>query len=221
MEVQELEREQPDTADQADSAKRRQIIDGARKVFLAQGFDGASMGEIARAAGVSKGTLYVYFDSKEKLFEAITREACAAQAEGVFSFDHADHDVAAVLTRIGRGYIRFLARPGGMSALRTVISIAERMPEIGAEFYNTGPAKGTARLKDYLEDQVAAEVLTIDDCEVAAAQFIDACGASVLRQLLFNARPVPSDERIDHLVGTAVRVFLVAYGTKQGEADMR
>jgi AcrR family transcriptional regulator len=212
MQVQELEREQPATAEQADSAKRRQIMDGARKVFLAQGFDGASMGEIARAAGVSKGTLYVYFDSKEKLFEAITHEACSAQAEGIFSFDRADQDVAAVLTRTGRGYIKFLARPGGMSALRTVISIAERMPEIGAQFYDTGPAKGIARLREYLEAQVAAGVLAIDDCEVAAAQFIDACGATVLRQLLFNARPAPSDERIDHIVGTAVRVFLAAYG---------
>jgi AcrR family transcriptional regulator len=215
MEAQQLEREQPATAEQADSAKRRQIMDGARKVFLAQGFDAASMGVIARAAGVSKGTLYVYFDSKEKLFEAITHEACMAQAEGVFTFDQADHDVAAVLTRTGRGFIRFLTRPGGMSALRTVIGIAERMPEIGQEFYDTGPARGIARLREYLEAQVAAGVLAIDDCEVAAAQFIDACGSTVLRELLFNARPAPSDERIDHLVGTAVRVFMKAYGTAQ------
>ncbi|MBV8754052.1 MAG: TetR/AcrR family transcriptional regulator [Hyphomicrobiales bacterium] len=215
MGVQQLEREQPVTADQADSAKRRQIMDGARKVFLAHGFDGASMGEIARAAGVSKGTLYVYFDSKEKLFETITHEACLAQAEGVFAFDHADHDVAAVLTRTGRGFIKFLARPGGMSALRTVISIAGRMPEIGVEFYDTGPAKGIALLQEYLETQVAAGILAIDDCEVAAAQFLDACGSSVLKQLLFNARPVPSDDRIDYLVGTAVRVFMKAYSRAQ------
>jgi AcrR family transcriptional regulator len=39
-------------------------MNGAREVFLAQGFDAASMGEIARKAGVSKGTLYFYFDSK-------------------------------------------------------------------------------------------------------------------------------------------------------------
>ena len=57
-----------------DSAKRRQILDGARRVFLSAGFDGASMGEIAKAARVSKGTLYVYFDSKEALFEALTLE---------------------------------------------------------------------------------------------------------------------------------------------------
>jgi AcrR family transcriptional regulator len=213
MELEQLER-QPAAAE-ADSAKRRQIMDGAREVFLAQGFDGASMGEIARAAGVSKGTLYVYFDSKEKLFEAITHEACSAQAEGVFSFDAADHDIAAALTRTGRGYIQFLARSGRMSALRTVISIAGRMPEIGAEFYDTGPAKGIALLRDYLEAQVAAGILAIEDCEVAAAQFIDACGATVMRQLLFNARPVPSNERIDHLVGTAVRVFMKAYGRAQ------
>ncbi len=53
----------------AGDAKIRQILDGARAVFLAVGFDGASMNEIARAAGVSKGTLYVYFPSKVGLFE--------------------------------------------------------------------------------------------------------------------------------------------------------
>ena len=46
-------------------------MEGAREVFLSQGFDAASMGEIACEAQVSKGTLYVYFDSKERLFEAM------------------------------------------------------------------------------------------------------------------------------------------------------
>jgi hypothetical protein len=46
--------------DGTDNAKRRQIMAGAREVFLAQGFDAASIGEIARTAGVLKGTLYVY-----------------------------------------------------------------------------------------------------------------------------------------------------------------
>jgi hypothetical protein len=50
----QIERVTPIVADE-DGAKRRQIIEGARRVFLAQSFDAASMGEIARAAGVSKG----------------------------------------------------------------------------------------------------------------------------------------------------------------------
>src|SRR5258707_7125291 len=94
-----------------DSAKRRQIVDGARKVFLAQGFDAASMGEIARVAGVSKGTLYVYFENKEQLFEAIVGQECRGHAERIFDVDPDDHDVGAALTRLGIAYVQFLCRP--------------------------------------------------------------------------------------------------------------
>src|SRR5262245_64960452 len=97
---------------QEETAKCRQIIDGARAVFLAQGVDAASMGEIARQAGVSKGTLYVYFDSKEELFAVVAREACKAQAENLLDLDPDDHDVEAVLTRLGQGYARFMNHPG-------------------------------------------------------------------------------------------------------------
>jgi AcrR family transcriptional regulator len=206
-----------------DNAKRRQIMDGAREVFLAQGFDAASMGEIARKAGVSKGTLYVYFDSKEKLFEAMAHEVCGCQAEAVFSLDPEDHDVEAVLTRLGGSFVRSLCRQGAMSPLRTVISISERMSEIGTEFYETGPAEGVRKLCLYLESQVAAGVLKIEDCEVAAAQFLDSCVSTILKPLLFNASDAPTDERIDHVVGIAVRMFVAAYlaGPRARKAGQR
>ena len=205
-----VDRVAPGTADE-DSSKRRQIIDGARQVFMAQGFDAASMGEIARAAGVSKGTLYVYFKSKEELFEAIVAQQCKAQAEQIFNLDPENHDVEAVLTRLGVDFVQFLCRPGGSSALRTVIAIAERMPELGRQFYETGPAYGIAHLKAYLSAQVAAGVLKVEDCEVAAAQFIDACLATVFRPILFNFGTPPTLERTEYVVKIAVRVFLAAY----------
>src|SRR5450631_1983114 len=91
----------------ADEGKRRQIVDGARQVFMGQGFDAASMGEIARVAGVSKGTLYVYFKNKEELFEAIVRQECLANAQQIFDLDAGDHDVEGVLTRMGVGFVGF------------------------------------------------------------------------------------------------------------------
>jgi AcrR family transcriptional regulator len=205
------ETEKADLAEHEHSAKQRQIMEGAREVFLAQGFDGASMGEIARKARVSKGTLYVYFDSKEQLFEAVAHEACAAQAETVFSLDPLDRDVEAVLTRLGQGFVKFLCRPGAMPPLRTIMSISERMPEIGRKFYESGPACGIERLRQYLRAQADAQLLEIEDCEVAAAQFLDSCVATILRPLLFNASDAPSEDRIDHVVGIAVRTFLAAY----------
>lgn len=194
-----------------DSAKRRQIMDGARAVFLTQGFDAASMGEIARAAGVSKGTLYVYFENKEQLFEATVHEQCQTQAEGLFDLDPTDGDVEAVLTRLGVGLVNFLCQPGKASPLRTVIAIADRMPEIGKQFYEAGPACGIATLASYIQRQVDAGTLAVEDCEVAAAQFIDACQSTLFKPVLFNFAPPPPLERIEHVVRIAVRTFLAAY----------
>jgi AcrR family transcriptional regulator len=197
-----------------DSAKRRQIVDGARQIFLARGFDAASMGDIAKTSGVSKGTLYVYFKDKEELFTAIVMEECVGQAEGIFELDPADPDVEGALNRLGVDYINFLCQPRKASALRTVIAIADRMPTIGKTFYETGPSTGIAKLADYLRAQTAAGVLKVDDPEIAASQFLDACQATLFKPVLFNFAPAPSPERVSYVIGIAVRTFMAAYRAK-------
>src|ERR1041385_3700142 len=84
-----------------EGSKRRKILDGAREVFMDLGFDGASMGEIARAAGVSKGTLYVYFADKSRLFEAIVEEETLEQGKLTFNFDP-ERDVTTTLMEFGQ-----------------------------------------------------------------------------------------------------------------------
>ena len=194
-----------------ESAKRRQIIDGARAVFLARGFDAASMNDIARAAGVSKGTLYVYFNDKERYSRRSSSRNAEAQAEGIFDFDPDDHDVAAVLKRLGVAYVRFLCRPEKASPIRTVIAIADRMPDLGRKFYEAGPARGIAKLAAYLAAQVEAGVLVVEDCEIAAAQFMESCHATLFKPILFNFAPAPSSDRIERAVCIAVKTFMAAY----------
>jgi AcrR family transcriptional regulator len=201
-------------AGDSDSSKRRQIIDGARKVFLDLGFDGASMGEIARAAGVSKGTLYVYFADKNRLFEAIVEEESLEQGKLAFNFDP-ERDVATTLMEFGQAYIQVLCRPGGGSAIRTVMAIAERMPEVGRRFYTNVVAVTTARLSAYLEARARLGELAIDDFELAATQFTQMCQASLFMPFVFQVAPAPSPERIEEVIASATRMFLAAYQTKK------
>src|SRR5712671_4392206 len=100
-----------------DSSKRRQILDGASKVFMNLGFDGASMGEIARAAGVSKGTLYVYFADKSRLFEAIVEREALEKARIAYNLDP-KRDAETTLREFGRIYVGTMCRPGGGSSIR-------------------------------------------------------------------------------------------------------
>jgi AcrR family transcriptional regulator len=197
-----------------DSSKRRQILDGARKVFLDLGFDGASMGEIARAAGVSKGTLYVYFADKSRLFEAIVEEETLEQGKITFNFDP-QRNVTTTLTEFGQAYIAIICRPGGGSAIRTVMAIAERMPEVGRRYYEHVLAQTISRLAAYLDVRVKLKELAIDDCQLAAAQFLLMCQASLFLPFIFQAAPAPSPERIEQVVRSATQIFLTAYAPKK------
>ncbi|MBX9711059.1 MAG: TetR/AcrR family transcriptional regulator [Xanthobacteraceae bacterium] len=193
-----------------DRAKRRQIIEGARRVFRDRGFDAASMGEIAKAAGVSKGTLYVYFADKLALFGAIVK--CELRDQGINKIViDPNEDVAVTLKKFGQGYMEMMCRPGGGSTIRTVMAIAERMPEIGRRYYEHVPAAWLNKLRDFLQTQVEAGTLDIDNCDLAAAQFMLSCQASLFLPYIFQVTPEPSSERIAEVVGSATRMFLKAY----------
>lgn len=174
------------------------------------GFDGASMGEIARAAGVSKGTLYVYFTDKNRLFEAIVEQECLEQGGAVFNLDPA-RDVETTLREFGRAYIQVLCRDGGGSATRTVMAIAERMPEVGQRFYDNVIALTINRLADYLDIRATASEITIADSRLGAAQFMQMCQATLFQPFIFQAAPAPSAEDVARVVDSAVRMFLAAY----------
>ena len=196
-----------------DSAKRKQILDGARRVFLDLGFDGASMGEIARVAGVSKGTLYVYFTDKHHLFEAIVEQESVEYGRESFDFSP-DRDPETTLFEFGCAYMTVICRPQGGSAVRTVMAIAERMPEIGRRHYAQVIAKTANEFAAYLKARIRIGDLSIDDPELAATQFMQTCQASLFLPFIFQVTPPPSREQIEKSVRSATRMFLAAYEKK-------
>lgn len=209
-----------DAPGSGESAKRRQILDGARSVFLARGFDAASMGEIARAAGVSKGTLYVYFDSKEALFRDLIAEVKRATAERLTAFDPGDHDVATVLGRFARRLIAELTEPSHVALVRMVVGASEKFPDVGRAFFEAGPAFGALRLRDYLAAQAASGVLRIDDAETAAWQFMGMCNQPAMMATVFAAAPRPDPAAIERYARAAVAAFMRAHAPEPHERSL-
>jgi AcrR family transcriptional regulator len=209
MESEALEREA--AAGNDGSAKRRQIVDGARQVFLGAGFDGASMNDIARAAGVSKGTLYAYFVSKDELFEAIIRGEFAQSAERLCVFRR-QGDARDMLTDFGVRLITRMSEPGTRSLARVVIAAAEKFPRIGRAFYEAGPLYGATRLAAELEHLQKSGALKMPDPERAAWQFVDLCQSYIYKRLVFGVVDSISREEIEASVEAGVDVFLKAYG---------
>lgn len=199
----------------AESLKRQQIIEGARRCFLASGFEAASMGEIARAAGVSKGTLYVYFDSKEALFEALVDEAKQASAERLQRLDPLDGDPRAALTRFAVGLLEKMTRPEHLALVRMVIGASERFPAIARGFYEAGPAYSARGVAEYLAEQHRRGAVHAPDAQTAAWHFLALCKEPTVISMVLGGQQRPDEVEIARLAESAVSAFLAAYGPRR------
>lgn len=195
--------------------KRQQILDGARAVFLDQGFDGASMNDVARVAGVSKGTLYVYFTNKESLFAAVVAAERAKTVWNLTVEAPADGDLAATLRRFGEQFVAYLASAWAVKTNRTVAGIAERMPQVGRDYWESGPGRMLTLMSRFLDAQVIAGRLDIVDTRLAASQLLDLCQSSLIKPMLIAAAPAPGNDEIARVVESAVTVFMRAYGARE------
>lgn len=194
-----------------DAPKRRQILDGAQKAFLAKGFEATSMGEIARVAGVSKGTLYVYFDSKEGLFRDLVVDLKRAAAERITSLRRETADVESVLTDFGQRLAREMTRPDHVQLLRMVLAVSDRFPDVGKAFFRAGPCHGAERLSAWLTAQTEAGRLKVERPQEAAWQFLGMVNQPGAMAALMGEPDVETEEERDARIARAAAAFVRAH----------
>lgn len=107
-----------------------QVLDGARTVFLSEGFSASNMDHVAKASGVSKATLYGYFPDKESLFIVVVQTECARQSDE--AMQHIDQTAApaVVLTSAARHLLGFMTTDFGQRMFRICVAEADRFPEL-------------------------------------------------------------------------------------------
>ena len=116
-----------------------QVIDGARDIFMSVGFEGASVDDIARAAGVSKATLYSYFPDKRLLFLEVARQDCVRHADLAMASVDFTGPVREVLTTVGTQMVDFITSEFGQKVFRLCVAESARFPQLGREIYESGP----------------------------------------------------------------------------------
>lgn len=192
--------------------KYDQVLAGAREVFFREGFEGASVDSIAKAAGVSKATLYSYFRDKRLLFMEVARTECLREAETARSLVPGDASAREALTEIGRRITSYMYSDFGLKVFRVCVAEADRFPELGRTFYQTGPQVARNHLSDYLAEATRRGELVVEDCRLAADQFVELCRSDLFYKLVFNVIPAPAPEDVTRHINGAVDMFLARYG---------
>lgn len=191
-----------------------QVLAGARDVFMADGYEGASVDAIAKAAGVSKATLYSYFADKSLLFLEVAKTECLTQIdEAARILDDYDHP-RTVLAEAGRRMMGLVLSPFGQAIFRMCVAERDRFPELGREFYRTGPEVFHGTMCAYFEQAVEKGDLVIDDLKLASDQYIELCHAQLFTEMVFGIREHASEEEIARVVDGAVETFMARYGAQ-------
>jgi AcrR family transcriptional regulator len=151
----------------------RQILEAAFRVFGARGLHQATLDDVARAAGITKGTIYLYFPSKAGLFAAMLKDRIGAVIPAVDPADgRAPAPPAARLAAVGRDLYRFLCSPAYLSMFRSVVSEAARFPEVASEVYRQGVLTANRRLAAVIEAGTRSGACRAVDPMIAARAFV-------------------------------------------------
>jgi AcrR family transcriptional regulator len=190
--------------------KRAAALDAAVALFLERGYAGTSLQDIAKAAGISTGTVFKHFPTKAELFGAIMAQVWEATPEQEPpTLPQANPRVA--LTGIGHDYARLLRQPNIEALFRVIIAEAPRFPELGQALYERGKKPYLDRLHGYLAREVAVGALVIEDIPLAARQFLGMINDVIFwpRFLVMNLE-IGEDE-VRRVVAGAVDTLLARY----------
>jgi AcrR family transcriptional regulator len=194
--------------------KLAQVLEGAREVFLRDGFEGASVDDIAKCACVSKATLYSYFNDKRLLFIEVAKAECCRQEASTDEMIALHAPPEKALRAAAEQMMRLILSPFGKNVFRICVAEADRFPELGKEFWESGPARIRAKMIAYFQQAMDRGELEIEDCDLAADQFAELCKSDLFPKLMFGIQDRFSDAEIARVADGAVEMFMARYGAK-------
>lgn len=192
-----------------------QVLDGARTVFMRDGYERASVDDIARESGVSKATLYAYFPDKRLLFLEIASSECRRQADDAGDMVDFGRPIAQILRLAAERIVSFLSSDFGQRIYRIAVAESESFPALAQEFYESGPKLVRDRLAECLSKGVERGELVIDDIPFAAAQFAQLCKADLHDRLIFSPSQTVTAKDHDRVINGAIEMFMARYGAKR------
>jgi AcrR family transcriptional regulator len=116
------------------AARRDAILSAALEEFSQRGFEATRLDDVARRAGIAKGTIYLYFRDKETLFQELLRAMLTPIIGTIEALGAADLPVAALAEQLVELFVREVYETRRKDVIRLMIAEGRRFPKL-AEFY--------------------------------------------------------------------------------------
>jgi TetR/AcrR family transcriptional regulator, mexJK operon transcriptional repressor len=172
-----------------DEDRRTQILDAAQEVFAEKGFAGASIKDLARAAGVSPGLLYWYFKDKTDLYTCLLSERITTGFGTLKGHVSVDLPPDEYLSRFGRAYAELIGQPMNTALFKMVLTNMPSVPAVVNEVQSRMIGQVSGTLQNYLQRQIDAGKIRPCNTEMVARTFMGSMVAFLLlRHILQDPR---------------------------------
>ena len=189
-------------------ARPGEIVAAALEVFVEHGFAAAKLADVARRAGVTKGTLYLYFDSKEALFKAVVRETIVpviAQGEALArSFTGSAREL---LERLVREYWRLVGETALAGIPKLMMAEAATFPELTRFYYEEVVTRGHRLMAGVIERGIENGEFRPVDVKVAAKLAMSPLMHAVVAKRAF-ALCMPEGFNVQTYLDTHIDLYL-------------
>ena len=176
---------------------RSAIVVAAGSLFLDQGFERTSMERVASDARIGLMTLYRHFRTKSALFRVVMESECSIaelipNREAIWSQPPEE-----ALRMFGEAIIAVLVSPRQLALRRLVIAEAERFPELGQAWHESGPARGIAEVAGYVTARARAGDFPSTDPDAFARMYIGLLDRLPLQRLMALTLAEPEEIRAE------------------------
>lgn len=188
-------------------ARPEQILEAALDVFSEHGFRAATMEQVAQAAGIAKGTIYLYYESKEALFIAMVRaelrHALALLPE--MRFEPGD-DPESLTRRLGKQALDVLMAPRMGKVLPLVAAQYRHIPELKRIYQEEIMPEANFRLAELLELGMNLGMVRRLDPVIAARCLFGMFAVFAITQEFFGAKEV-TPMTTDDIAATIATIY--------------
>jgi len=213
----------PEPKERSSDRRHREIREAAIDAFLASGYEGTTMEEIAARAGVSKQTVYKHFTDKQHLFADIvlsTTDDMGALIGIIAERLPATADLSGDLEHLAETFLVALMQPRVLRLRRLVISSADRFPEISSAWYEQGFERVLKALAGSFRALADRRLLALDDATAAAEHFVGMLFWIPVNKAMFTG---DDDYAATHdlapVARSAVTAFLDGYGSRRNRSQ--
>ncbi|MCC5637411.1 TetR/AcrR family transcriptional regulator [Nostoc sp. CHAB 5844] len=186
--------------------KQEQILQGAIRVFLREGYARTSMDRVSTEARVSKQTIYSHFRDKEGLFKALMERLTLSCFQSIFSNTELHGEPATLLRQVGETYLTKVAdNPDYLALLRLIITESQNFPELAKLYNQTVVQRGRLLLSQYFASHPE---LGITDPEAIAHIFMGSLVSYVIIQEILYGKELSClsrDRLLDSLMNLVMR----------------